>query len=76
MNKTSSPLRSIRIYCRQCSGDSPKEVRLCVIPDCPLYPYRQGHNNKRKGIGGHSGSSIQKSHVELGRITKEEVSRG
>ena len=35
-----------------CSGWSQKEVRLCVIPDCPLYPYRSGKNPSRKGIGG------------------------
>jgi hypothetical protein len=28
------------------------EVRLCPSENCPLYPYRMGHNPNRKGIGG------------------------
>ena len=38
----SKVLRSIRENCLQCSGGSSKEVALCVIPDCHLYPYRYG----------------------------------
>jgi hypothetical protein len=52
MSKRLSPLRSIKLYCRQCSADSPTEVKKCPIPDCPLYVYRFGHNEARRGIGG------------------------
>ena len=44
-----TPIKAIRRHCLSCSGDSPKEVRLCVITDCPLYPYRLGKNPHRKG---------------------------
>jgi len=37
-----TPLKSIRLYCVGCSGGQRKEVALCVIPDCPLFPYRFG----------------------------------
>lgn len=38
---------AIRKNCLDCSAGSSKEVALCVIPDCPLYPYRFGED---KGI--------------------------
>ena len=50
--KMSTPLKAIRAKCLDCSADQPKEVRLCPITDCPLYPFRMGHNPNRKGIGG------------------------
>jgi hypothetical protein len=34
--------KAIQTYCRECSGDSAKEVTLCHIFDCPLWPYRCG----------------------------------
>ncbi len=40
MSKT--PLQSIRAKCLECSAGSAKEVRVCSITDCPLYPYRFG----------------------------------
>lgn len=46
-----SPLKAIRAKCLDCMCDAPMEVRLCPCTDCPLYPYRMGHNPNRKGIG-------------------------
>ena len=34
------PLKAIRDKCLDCSCGSRKEVEKCVIPDCPLYPFR------------------------------------
>ena len=39
-----TPIKAIRLHCLECSGGSSNEVRLCVIPDCPLYPFRLGKN--------------------------------
>jgi len=39
-----SPLKAIRLNCLECSGGSSAEVKLCVIPKCPLYPFRFGKN--------------------------------
>ena len=43
-----TPLKAIRLKCLDCSGDSADEVRKCVIPHCPLYPFRLGKNPFRK----------------------------
>jgi len=37
-----TPIKAIRKKCLECSGESHKEVRLCPITDCSLYPYRFG----------------------------------
>lgn len=37
-----TPIKAIRAKCLDCSGDSPKKVKLCHIPECALYPYRFG----------------------------------
>lgn len=42
--KRLTPIKAIRAKCLERSGGSVNEVKLCVIPDCPLYPYRLGHN--------------------------------
>ena len=39
-----TPLKAIRAKCLDCCCDSALEVKLCPIPDCPLYIYRFGHN--------------------------------
>jgi hypothetical protein len=44
-----TPVRSIRLYCLDCCGDSPKEVRLCPCTDCTLFPFRLGKNPNRIG---------------------------
>ena len=44
MNKS----QAIRLYCLDHSGDSPKEVTLCHLVDCMLYPFRFGYSNKDK----------------------------
>ena len=33
---------AIRLKCLDCAGMSRKEVTLCMIFDCPLWPYRMG----------------------------------
>jgi hypothetical protein len=47
MDKCLSPIKSIRKHCIDCSGGSLKEVRLCPVKKCPLYPYRMGKNPNR-----------------------------
>lgn len=43
-----TPIKAIRQHCLSCSNGSSKEVKICVIPECPLYPYRLGKNPNRK----------------------------
>lgn len=42
-----TPVKAIRAKCLDCCCYQPKEVRLCTIPECPLYPYRMGHRPKK-----------------------------
>lgn len=47
-----TPIKAIRAKCIDCMCGQVAEVRLCPCHDCPLYPYRMGHNPARKGMGG------------------------
>ena len=44
--KRLTPVKAIRAKCLDCSCGQPKEVRLCCIKNCPLYPYRMGKRPK------------------------------
>lgn len=41
-----TPIKAIRAKCLDCCCGAPKEVRLCSVRKCPLYPYRMGHRPK------------------------------
>lgn len=47
-----TPLRAIRAKCLDCCCNSAQEVKLCPAQNCPLWPFRSGHNPARAGIGG------------------------
>jgi hypothetical protein len=34
------------LHCWDCAGETSKEVTLCVVFDCPLWPYRTGSGSK------------------------------
>ena len=38
MNRT----KAIKINCLDCAGETAKEVLLCSVFDCPLWPFRLG----------------------------------
>jgi hypothetical protein len=42
MIKIKTPIKSIRAKCLDCTCNQPKEIRLCEVINCPLYPYRMG----------------------------------
>lgn len=46
-----SPLKSIHQYCIQCMNKQIYLVKDCPSLNCPLYPYRSGHNPRLKGKG-------------------------
>lgn len=46
--KRMTPVKAIRAKCLDCCCDQSAEVRLCRSEDCPLWPYRMGHNPARK----------------------------
>ena len=37
-----TPIQSIREKCLDCTAGSRKEIRLCTVVQCALYPYRFG----------------------------------
>ena len=37
-----TPMKSIREKCLDCTNGSRKEIRLCTVVQCALYPYRFG----------------------------------
>ena len=41
---SNTPIKAIRAKCLDCCVGSPKEVQLCEISDCALYPFRMGKN--------------------------------
>lgn len=42
-----NPVKAIRKHCLECSSESPREVELCAVTDCYLYPFRFGKNPYR-----------------------------
>lgn len=44
--KVLTPLKAIRAKCLECSCGQAKEVRLCILTNCPLHPYRMGKRPK------------------------------
>lgn len=45
-----TPLKAIKQFCYECSGENRAEVKRCSSVDCPLKPFRFGKNpfNKRE----------------------------
>ena len=42
MKLLQTPIKAIREKCLDCSCGQYKEVRLCPVINCALYPYRMG----------------------------------
>ena len=45
-----TPIKAIRQMCKDCTCDQPKEIRNCIIINCPLYPYRMGRRPDKATI--------------------------
>ena len=59
-DKILTPLKAIRAKCMDCCCGQAKEIRLCNLKNCPLYPYRMGKRPKvDKDIG--SGDTEEKT---------------
>lgn len=41
--KIKTPIKAIRAKCLDCMCGQAREVRLCPITRCALFPYRMGH---------------------------------
>ena len=60
-------MRAVRAKCLDCSGRSSKEVSLCTVKTCPLWPFRLG---RRPRIG----SEEEGVHQAMGTLTIDELS--
>jgi hypothetical protein len=52
----------------RCSGDSPKEVTLCHIADCHLWPYRFGFSINDKRFKKRMASARREYPAEFGEM--------
>ena len=43
-----NPVKAIRKKCLECCCGQVKEVELCTVTDCALYPFRMGKNPYRR----------------------------
>ncbi len=61
-----TPMKSIRAKCLDCSCQQRKEVRLCPVTSCALWPYRMGKRPmtselmqvERKGAVSHAAAHV------------------
>jgi len=67
MERRLTPIKAIRAKCLDCMGGSSKEVRLCNIPECSLFPYRMGKNPARAK----NGKGVQKDALFVENSTVE-----
>ena len=60
--------RAIAKYCRECSGDSPKDVTLCSILSCPLWEYRCGCHTSSKSYKARIRSAFKNFESEVAEL--------
>jgi len=74
MSKRLTPLRAIRLKCLDCCAGQRKEVRLCPVHDCPLWPFRMGRNHSNSVETQVEAISAKKPRKSGGVFGKSEVS--
>jgi len=45
-----TPIKAIRKKCLDCTCNQHKEIRLCPVVDCAIYPYRMGRRPNKVTI--------------------------
>jgi hypothetical protein len=60
--KKLTPLKAIRQKCLDCSCWQTKEVKLCPIIRCTLYPYRFGKRPRMRRGNGPEMAAFEKNH--------------
>ena len=56
--KISTPVKSLRLKCLDCTSNQPGEIRCCEILDCPCWPYRMGRRPSQEEL------EMLKQHLE------------
>jgi hypothetical protein len=49
-NLYDTPIKAIRQKCLDCTCNQHKEIRLCPVVDCAIYPYRMGRRPNKVTI--------------------------
>jgi hypothetical protein len=62
--------RAISVFCKECAGDSFKEVTLCHLFDCPLWPWRTGLHISSKGYAERIAAGLSKYPEEVVELVK------
>lgn len=68
--------KAIAKYCRECSGDSPKEVTLCSILSCPLWEYRCGCHTSSKSYKARIRGAFKRYESEVAELKRAGLNRG
>ena len=69
-----TPIRSMRAYCLDCTGGNKAVVRECSFTDCPLYSYRMG-KRPPKGVAATPMKTIRANCLECCSGSFAEVRR-
>ena len=68
-----NPLRAIRFKCIDCNGgivSGELGVENCVVPDCPLYPFRMGKGFKRNLSDEQRAKLSERAKLRFGKATE------
>ena len=68
-----TPVKAIRKKCLDCTCGQPKEIRICPIIDCPLYPYRMGRRPSQATIDTINESYMENTEPAQGFIPKKGI---
>ncbi len=60
--------KQLRQHCLSCAT-TPGQVRRCAIIDCPIWPYRMGHNPHHPQRGCNPFKTKVRNHLEVSRKT-------
>ena len=54
-----TPIKAMRKKCIDCTAGSHKEIRLCTIVECAIYPYRFGRRPNKAVV-----DTLKRFHAE------------
>ena len=65
-----TPIQAIRAFCLDCMCGQQAEVRRCPCQNCPLYPFRLGHNPNAKK---REVTDAQRAALEKARLARKKL---
>ncbi len=64
-----TPIKAIRLFCKECMGYQQAEIPRCTAPLCPLFPYRMG-----KSLTGRKGNAKSLPHSRAKTVQETTIS--